>query len=119
MLLAGPTAVLWPIARRPPWFTPQLRTGVPVALSLLYGAGALVADRSALSGSGGTLILLSLTFIAVRHCRQRWAVACGVLTGTALLALPVRYYYSVTDENMLPVVVLGLVLLGIVAGLAG
>ena len=119
VLFAAVAAVLWPIARRPPWLTPQLRTAAPAVLSLLYSAGALLADRSALFGPGEVMTLLALTFIAVRHCPQRWAVACGVLDGLALLALPVRYLHSVTDDDLLPVVALGLVLVGITAGFAG
>jgi signal transduction histidine kinase len=65
------------------------------------------------------MILLSLSFVAVRHCPQRWAVVCGVLDGAALLALPVRYFHSFTNDNLLLVVVLGLVLVGVTAGLAG
>jgi signal transduction histidine kinase len=117
--LAGLTAVLWPVARRPPWLTPQLRTAVPAVLSLLYSAGAALAGRSGLFGPGEVVILLSLTFIAVRHSPQRWAVVCGVLDGAALLALPVRYSHSVPDGNLLLVTVVGLVLVGSTAGFAG
>ncbi|MFI1707769.1 sensor histidine kinase [Streptomyces griseoruber] len=119
VLLTGLAAVLWPVARRPPWFTPQLRTAVPAAFSLAYSVGAVLAGRSELLGPGEIVILLTLTFIAVRHCPQRWAVVCGVLDGLALLGLSARYYHSVTDENLLLVTVLGLVLLGSTAGMAG
>jgi signal transduction histidine kinase len=117
--LAGLTAILWPVARRPPWLTPQLRTAVPAVLSLLYSAGAALAGRSGLFGPGEVVILLSLSFIAVRHCPQRWAVVCGVLDGAALLALPLRYSHSVPDGNLLLVTVVGLVLVGSTAGFAG
>ncbi|MEV8544125.1 histidine kinase [Streptomyces sp. NPDC051572] len=119
ILLTGLAAILWPVARRPPWFTPQLRTAVPAVFSLAYSAGAILAGRSQLFGPGEVVILLVLTFIAVRHCAQRWAVVCGVLDGLALLALPARYLHSVTDENLLLLTAVGLVLLGSSAGLGG
>ncbi|WP_329262293.1 histidine kinase [Streptomyces sp. NBC_01478] len=119
VLLTGLAAVLWPVARRPPWLTPQVRTAVPAALSLAYSAGAILAGRSEPFGPGEIMLLLTLTFIAVRHCPQRWAVVCGVLDGLALLALPARYFHSVTDDSLYLVTALGLVLLGSTAGLAG
>ncbi|WP_406119713.1 sensor histidine kinase [Streptomyces sp. NBC_00989] len=119
VLLTGLAAILWPVGRRPPWLTPQLRTAVPAALSLSYSAGAILAGRTELFGPGEVVILLTLTFIAVRHCPQRWAVVCGGLDGLALLALSARYFHSVTDDNLYLVTALGLVLVGSTAGLAG
>ncbi|MBK3565229.1 sensor histidine kinase [Streptomyces sp. MBT62] len=119
VLGTGLAAVLWPVARRPRWLTPQLRTAAPAVLSLLYSAGAILADHAELFGPGEIVILLTLTFIAVRHCPQPWAAVCGVLDGLALLALPARYFHSVTDDNMLLVTTVGLVLVGAVAGFAG
>ncbi|MFJ5303467.1 sensor histidine kinase [Streptomyces sp. NPDC088350] len=119
VLLTGLAAVLWPVARRPPWLTPQLRTAVPAALSLSYSAGAILGGRTELFGPGEIIILLTLTFVAVRHCPQPWAVVCGSLDGLALLALPARYFHSVTDQNLPLVTALGLVLLGSTAGMAG
>ena len=119
LLSVGLAAVLWPAGRRPPWLTPQLRTAVPALLSALYTAQALLTDRQDLFGPGEATILLCLLFIAVRHCPQRWAVACGTLAGAALLALPLRYSHSVQDGNAQGLAVVGLVLIGLVGGLAG
>ena len=119
VLGTGLAAVLWPVARRPRWLTPQLRTAVPAVLSLLCSAGAILADHAELFGPGEIVILLTLAFIAVRHCPQPWAAVCGVLDGLALLALPARYFHSLTDDNLLLVTTLGLVLVGATAGFAG
>ncbi|MFJ9899376.1 sensor histidine kinase [Streptomyces sp. NPDC091280] len=119
VLGTGLAAVLWPVARRPRWLTPQLRTAAPAVLSLLYSAGAILAGRSELFGPGEIVILLTLAFIAVRHCPQPWAAVCGTLDGLALVALPARYSHSVTDGDLLLVTALGLVLVGATAGFAG
>ncbi|GAA3846464.1 hypothetical protein GCM10022403_092740 [Streptomyces coacervatus] len=118
LLLAGLTAVLWPANRRPAWLTPQLRAAVTALASLLFTAGALLAGREALFGPGEATILLCLLFVAVRHCPPSWAVACGLLDGVALLLLPVRYSHSLKDGTTLGFMVGGLVVIGIVAGLA-
>ncbi|MEU6252732.1 histidine kinase [Streptomyces sp. NPDC047043] len=118
LLLAGLTAVLWPAERRPVWLTPQLRTAVTALLSVLFTAGALLTGREILFGPGEATILLCLLFVAVRHCTPRWAVACGVLDGVALLLLPVRSSHSLQDGGALGLMVGGLVLAGLVAGLA-
>ncbi|WP_405866800.1 sensor histidine kinase [Streptomyces sp. NBC_00005] len=118
VLLAGLAAVLWPAARHPAWFTPQLRTAVPALLSGLYSAGALLGGPQAQFGPGETAILLCLLFVAVRHCPPRWAVACGLLDGVALLLTPLRYSHSFRDGGTLGAMVVGLVLIGLVAGLA-
>ncbi|GGW96385.1 hypothetical protein GCM10010383_27640 [Streptomyces lomondensis] len=119
VLLAGLAAVLWPAGRRPRWLTPQLRTAVPAAVSVLFTTGVLLAGYTKVpSGPGEVLILLSLLFVAVRHCPWPWALLCGVLDAVALLLLPVRYFRSL-DEEVLAFSVVGLVLVGITAGLAG
>ncbi|MGX1562706.1 sensor histidine kinase [Streptomyces sp. NPDC055506] len=118
VLLAGFAAVLWPLERRPPWLTPQLRTAGPALLSVLFTTGVLLTDRAEEPfGPGEVVILLSLLFIAVRHCPWPWALLCGVLDGVALLLLPVRYFRSLQDE-VLAFAVIGLVLIGLTAGLA-
>ncbi|MBR8638444.1 sensor histidine kinase [Streptomyces tuirus] len=119
VLLAGFAAVLWPVERRPRWLTPQLRTATPAAVSLLFTTGVLLTGRAEVPfGPGEVAILLCLLFIAVRHCPRPWALLCGVLDAAALLLLPVRYFRSVQDE-VLASAVIGLVLIGLVAGLAG
>jgi signal transduction histidine kinase len=79
---------------------------------------SLLAGPEALFGPGEIVILLSLLFIAVRHCRPLWAVACGTLNGVALLLTPVRSSHSFKDGGTLGFMVGGLVLIGLVAGLA-
>ncbi|MEU0724809.1 histidine kinase [Streptomyces sp. NPDC006140] len=119
VLLAGLAAVLWPADRRPRRLTPQLRAAVPGAASLLFTTGMLLAGRTEVPfGPGEVLILLSLLFIAVRHCPRRWALPCGALDAVALLLLPVRYMGSLQDGVLLSVVI-GLILVGAVAGFAG
>ncbi|MFI7014720.1 sensor histidine kinase [Streptomyces sp. NPDC050164] len=118
VLLVGFAAVLWPVGRRPRWLTPQLRTAVPAVVSGLFTAGVLLADRAEVPfGPGEVAVLLSLLFIAVRHCPWPWALVCGVLDAVALLLLPVRYFRSLREE-VLVFVLLGLVLVGLTAGLA-
>ncbi|MGW1713271.1 sensor histidine kinase [Streptomyces sp. NPDC002156] len=118
VLALGFAALLWSAGRRPDWFTPQLRTAVPAVASLLFTAGSVLLDEQAPFGPGETAILLSLLFIAVRHCPQPWAVVCGVLDGVALLATPARFYEH-DESGLLGFMLIGLVLLGLVAGLAG
>ncbi|MEU0385273.1 sensor histidine kinase [Streptomyces chartreusis] len=118
VLLVGLSAVLWPAERRPRWLTPQLRTAAPAVASALYTAGVLLADRAqAPFGPGEVAVLLSLLFIVVRHCPWPWALPCGVLDGVALLLLPVRHYRSLQGE-VLAFALIGLVLVGLTAGLA-
>lgn len=117
VLLVGLAAVLWPADRRPEWLTPQVRTAVPALASALYTAGSLLAGAENLFGPGEVVILLCLLFVAVRHCPPRWAVICGVLDAVALLLLPVRYVRSV-DGDAQGFMLVGLVLIGIFAGLA-
>ncbi|MFC9126420.1 sensor histidine kinase [Streptomyces sp. NPDC057099] len=118
VLLAGLAAVLWPDGRRPRWLTPQLRTAGPALISVLFTTGVLLTDRAEVPfGPGEVAILLSLLFIAVRHCPWPWALLCGVLDGVALLLLPVRYFRSLQDE-VPAYAAIGLFLIGLTAGLA-
>ncbi|WP_327312733.1 sensor histidine kinase [Streptomyces sp. NBC_01235] len=71
-----------------------------------------------LLGPGEMMILLCLLFIAVRHCPPPWSLVCGVLDATALLTLPARTSRSLGEEELAYVVV-GLLVIGLVAGLAG
>ncbi|WP_133910908.1 sensor histidine kinase [Streptomyces sp. NBC_00582] len=118
VLAVGLTAVLWPAARRPAWLTPQLRTTVPALLSLAYTASAHLPDHTAPSGPGELAILLCLLFVAVRHCPPRWSVACAALDAGALLATPSRYYGTLPSDGALGFTLVGLILIGMVAGLA-
>jgi signal transduction histidine kinase len=117
VLAVGLAAVLWPAARRPEWLTPRLRTAVPALLSLLCTAYALVRHRDVPFGPGEIAVLLSLLFVAVRHCPPRWAVVCGALDAAAALATPTRYFRSLSGEAS-AYIAIGLVLVGLTAGLA-
>ncbi|MFC9915982.1 sensor histidine kinase [Streptomyces sp. NPDC127197] len=118
VVLAGLAAVLWPVARRPRWLTPQVRTGAPALASAAYTGGVLLVRGEALFGPGEAVILLCLLFIAVRHCPHPWALVCGALDGGALLALLLRYYRELGSSTP-GFMAIGLVLVGGVAGLAG
>lgn len=118
VLLVGLTAVLWPAGRRPAWLTQQWRTAAPALASIALTAGVLLSGATATFGPGEATILLCLLFVAVRHCPQRWALVCGALDAAALLASPVRYF-GLSQADTLSFMVLGLVLTGLTAGLAG
>jgi signal transduction histidine kinase len=118
VLTVGMTALLWPAARRPAWLTPQLRTAVPALVSLLYTATSVVPHRVAPFGPGEIAVLLSLLFVAVRHCPPRWAVVCGLLDLAAVLTQPVRYFQHLTTGEAPAYVLVGLVLAGLIASLA-
>ncbi|MCF1599125.1 sensor histidine kinase [Streptomyces muensis] len=118
LVLVGLAAVLWPAGRRPEWLTPQVRTAVPALLSLLLTAASLLVDQEVVFGPGEVLILLCLLFVAVRHCPPRAAVVCGILDAGALLVLPVRGDVTLSDD-VLGLETIGLLLVGLVAGLAG
>ncbi|MFF4270389.1 sensor histidine kinase [Streptomyces sp. NPDC001536] len=118
VLAVGLTALLWPAARRPGWLTPQLRTAVPALVSLLYTASALVSDRAAPFGPGEVAVLLSLLFVAVRHCPPRWAVVCGLLDLAAVLTQPARDFRQLSNGEGPAYVLVSLVLAGLVASLA-
>ncbi|NEA99291.1 sensor histidine kinase [Streptomyces sp. SID13726] len=115
-LLLGGAAVLWPAARRPARLTPQLRTALPAALSLVCTLDSVVRT-GILFGPGELLILLCLLFVAVRHCPRNWVVACAALDGAAVLALPVRPFLSQHD-TMLGFMLIGLVLVGLTVAFA-
>lgn len=117
VLLVGLAAVLWPAGRRPRWLTPELRSAGPAIVSALYTVGLLAAEQRVLFGPGEVAVLLCLLFVAVRHCSPRWAAVCGVLDGAALLALPLRYLTWQSGDAQ-AVTVVGLVLAGLIAGLA-
>ncbi|MET9827828.1 histidine kinase [Streptomyces sp. NPDC006385] len=119
LLAAGLAAVLWPARRRPRWLTVPVRTTVPALCSLLYCAATLLARGDAPFGPGEAIILLCLLFVAVRHAPPRWAPVCAFLDAGALLALPVRFFGPGTDEFVVPLLLVGLVLIGLVGGLAG
>ena len=68
-------------------------------------------------GTGEAAFLLTLLFVAVRHCPWPWALLCGVLDAVALLLLPVRAFRALWEEALLSIVV-GLILVGVTAGLA-
>ncbi|MGW0331670.1 sensor histidine kinase [Streptomyces sp. NPDC003011] len=118
VLAVGVAAVLWPRDRRPEWLTPPVRTAVPAVLSLLYTAGSLARHRDAPFGPAELAVLLSLLFIAVRHCPPRWAVVCGALDAGALLTSPARFLGTPAWDEAQDYVLVGLILTGIVAGLA-
>ncbi|MFJ8539701.1 sensor histidine kinase [Streptomyces sp. NPDC093591] len=118
VVLVGLAAVLWPAGRRPEWLTPQVRTAVPALASALLTAATLLVEGPVVLGPGEMMILLSLLFIAVRHCPPRWAVVCGVLDAGALLVLPVRGDVTLSSDVM-GLEMVGLLLVGLVAGLAG
>ncbi|MEU2270307.1 hypothetical protein ABZ568_28665 [Streptomyces olindensis] len=69
-------------------------------------------------GPGEVVIPLCLLFIAVRHCPPRWAIGCGVLDAGALRVLPVRGDVTPSSDAM-GLEVIALLLVGLVAGLAG
>ncbi|QOV33999.1 sensor histidine kinase [Streptomyces ferrugineus] len=117
VLLVGLAALLWPAGRRPEWLAPQVRTVAPAVASILYTAGSLLVAVGNPFGPGEVAILLCLLFVAARHCPPRWAWGCGALDVAALLLLPVRYLGSL-DSTVLGFMVVGLVLIGLFAGLA-
>jgi signal transduction histidine kinase len=77
-------ALGWPVAKRPAWFTAELRTAVPAGLTVilwaLYATGVLHGRDTSLTVFA---TLLGLQLIAVRDCRPRWVVACSLLVGAA------------------------------------
>ncbi|MEU1577241.1 sensor histidine kinase [Streptomyces collinus] len=118
-LAAGLAALLWPARRRPRWLTVPVRTAVPALCFLLYSVGSVAAHRREPFGPGEAMMLLCLLFIAVRHAPPRWALVCGTLNIAAFLAMPVRLFQVWLDEGVLTLMLVGLVLAGLVTGLAG
>ena len=121
LLSLGLAAVLWPRAHRPAWLTPRLRTAVPAGASLALTAVAARTEQLRMFGPGEVAVLLCLLMIAVRTCPPRWAVLCAVLTGAAVIATPLRFYATGTQDDVL---ILGLaltaaLLVGVTAGVAG
>jgi signal transduction histidine kinase len=96
VLLTGMAGVLWPAGRRPARLGPEVRTAVPALISLLYTVAVRVAGSRATFGPAEIMILLSLLFVAVRHCPPRRAVVCAALDAGALLLLPLRAYRNLT-----------------------
>ncbi|WP_369240155.1 sensor histidine kinase [Streptomyces sp. R21] len=118
VVLVGLAGVLWPAGRRPAWLTPQVRTAVPALASVLLTAASLPVQGDVVFGPGEVMTLLSLLFIAVRHCPPRWVVVCGALDAGALLVLPVRGD-AMLSSDVTGLEMIGLLLVGLVAGLAG
>ncbi|MEX3105893.1 MULTISPECIES: sensor histidine kinase [unclassified Streptomyces] len=121
VLAVGFAAVLWPAKKRPAWLTEQVRTAVPALLSLLYTGVMLGLREPGAFGPGEVLVLFCLFFLAVRQVPGPWAAGCAVLNGLALFALPERYLqsFSLHDDRLLAALVVGLVLTGLVSGIAG
>ncbi|GAB2978435.1 hypothetical protein GCM10023080_049520 [Streptomyces pseudoechinosporeus] len=119
VLAVGLVALLWPAGMRPAWLTPQVRATVPAVVSLAFTVGISLTGEQRAFGPGEITIMLCLLFIAVRHCPRRWAVVCGTLDAVAGLALPVGFYRSLSDDETLGFLVVGLLLIGLVGGLAG
>jgi signal transduction histidine kinase len=69
-------------------------------------------------GPGEIMILLSLLFIAVRHCPPRSALVCGALDAGALLILPLRGDGTQSSDVLGGLEMAGLLLVGLVVGLA-
>ncbi|MBZ3917344.1 sensor histidine kinase [Streptomyces acidiscabies] len=114
VLAVGLTAVLRPLGSL------QLRTVVPALLSLLYTATSVIRHRDVAFGPGEVAVLLCLLYVAVRYVPARWAGVCGALDAGAVLAMPARYFRTPWAGDEGPVyLVVGLVLVGSVAGFAG
>lgn len=79
-------ALAWPVAKRPAWFTAELRTAVPAGLALIITVlrmtDVVQGDDMSFAVSGA---LSGLQLISVRDCRPRWVVGCSLLVGVALL----------------------------------
>lgn len=123
VLPLGLAAVLWPSARQPAWLTPQLRTAVPAGVSLVITAVAAPTGWMEAFGPGESAILLCLLLIAVRGCPPRWVVACSLLGGVAVLALPLRAIRGILADNsadsMIGAVLVLVLLVAVMAGLGG
>ncbi|WP_107467604.1 sensor histidine kinase [Streptomyces sp. MA5143a] len=117
-LLVGLAALLWPVRHRPDWLTPQLRAGVPALVAAANVLTLIATGRQGGFGPGQAAVLLSLLMVAVRTCTPGWALACGVLDGVVLLALPLPYLFVHWEDSALGVLALLLLLTGITAGLA-
>ncbi|MFM9674373.1 sensor histidine kinase [Streptomyces brasiliscabiei] len=118
VLAVGLAALLWPERRRPAWLTPQLRTGLPALAVLVNLVTLLVAGEEGGFGPGQATVLLCLLVVAVRTCPPGWALACGLLDGLVLLALPLPYYAFTPDVSIVGVAVVLLLLGGVTAAVA-
>ncbi|MGW0706181.1 sensor histidine kinase [Streptomyces sp. NPDC002643] len=118
VLLVGLAALLWPVRRRPDWLTPQLRTGVPAVVTMAYLTVLLVVGDVGGFGPGLAVVLVSLLMTAIRTCPPGWALSCGLLDGTALLALTLPYYSVDSDASLFGVATGTLLIGGGLAGLA-
>ncbi|WP_425473632.1 sensor histidine kinase [Streptomyces tailanensis] len=99
LLAIGLAALLWPVARRPAWLTPAVRTGLPPLAALAYVVILVGAGRPGAFGPGEALLLLCLLVVAVRTCPPRWALVCGALNGIAVLALTLPYFALDPDDG--------------------
>ncbi|MDX3132684.1 histidine kinase [Streptomyces europaeiscabiei] len=117
-LVIGLTALLWPERHRPARLTPQVRTGVPALAAAANVVTLLVAQEKGGFGPGQAIVLLCLLVVAVRTCPPGWALACGLLDGLVLLALPLPYYAVEPDAGVLGVTVLLLLCGGVTAAIA-
>ncbi len=118
VLAVGLAALLWPERRRPARLTPQLRTGLPALAVLVNLVTLLVAGEEGGFGLGQAAVLLCLLVVAVRTCPPGWALACGLLDGLVLLALPLPYYAVTPDASIVGVAVVLLLLGAVTAAVA-
>lgn len=117
-LAVGLAALLWPEHRRPAWLTPQVRTGAPALAALANVVTLLVTHHKGGFGPGQAVVLLCLLVIAVRTCPPGWALACGLLDGLVLLALPLPYYAVEPDSSILGVAAVQTLIAGVTAAIA-
>ncbi len=117
-LVIGLTALLWPERRRPARLTPQIRTGVPALAAAANVVTLLVAQEKGGFGPGQAIVLLCLLVVAVRTCPPGWALACGLLDGLVLLALPLPYSAVEPDVGVLGVTAVLLLCGGVTAAIA-
>ncbi|MFE7840588.1 sensor histidine kinase [Streptomyces sp. NPDC057474] len=117
-LVVGLAALLWPERHRPARLTPQVRTSAPALAAAANVVILLVAQEKGGFGPGQAAVLLCLLVVAVRNCPPGWALACGLLDGVVLLALPLPYYAVEPDASLLGVTALLLLFGGVTAALA-
>nr|WP_307835157.1 histidine kinase dimerization/phosphoacceptor domain-containing protein [Streptomyces adelaidensis] len=117
----GLAALLWPERRRPARLTPQVRTALPALPALAAAANVvtlLVAGQKGGFGPGQAVVLLCLLVVAVRGCPPGWALACGLLDGLVLFALPLPYYAVEPDASLFGVSAVLLLVAGVTAAIA-
>ncbi|MFF6782976.1 histidine kinase [Streptomyces sp. NPDC012510] len=115
VVAVGLAALLWPERRRPLWLTPQVRTGGPALAAAANVMTLLVTQEQGGFGLGQAAVLLCLLVIAVRTCPPGWALACGLLDGVVLLALPLPYYVVDPNPSLLGLTALTLLIGGVTA----